>query len=152
MRDMMQAVCDYLHNDFTCPGGELRGTFTVTGGALALPALAEGQYFRLEGSLFNDGIWRSPAAGLTDETFTGVIRPMRVPRAVRELAEEIAEWEEHYGRFARSPYAQERFGDYAYRKAQTVRQASGGRLNVLQTEQPAWQRVFSDRLRRWRRL
>ena len=151
-RDMVPDVCRYLNNDFTDPQAAIEGEFTIAGGALTPPGVAEGQYFRLEGSLYNDGIYRCPAEGLTDETFAGTVWPMRVPRAVRELAEEISAWVVKYEAAAMSPYAEERLGDYAYKKAQTVRQASSGRGAVWQTEQPVWPRVFGYRLRRWRKI
>ena len=68
---MLEAVLTHLNNWFCRE--VYAGTFTVTSGTLALPDLADGQDFRIVGSVFNDGLHQSPAAGLTDETFTGAV-------------------------------------------------------------------------------
>ncbi len=53
-----------LHNWFIVPGGVHRGTYRVEGGALPLPFLRDGQYFRILGSVFNDGLHQHPAPDL----------------------------------------------------------------------------------------
>lgn len=47
--------------------------------------------------MFNDGLHQYPAADLTDETFTGTVWVLAVPKAVVLLAEDIAAWEEKNG-------------------------------------------------------
>ncbi len=147
---MMDRICQFINNDFADPGEALRGLFTVAGGSIDLPAAAPGQYVRVIGSRFNDGIYQTPLSGLTDETFEGEIRLMRVPRAVRDLAQEIAAWDARYGEAGLSPYAEESFNGYHYKKAQQTRRV--GSQSVTQTDAPTWQRVFAERLRRWRRI
>ena len=66
---MLEQVLRHLNNWFLVEIHE--GTFTVENGSIALPFLLTNQYFRICGSVFNDGLHQYPAADLTDETFTG---------------------------------------------------------------------------------
>ena len=70
------------------------GTFTISGGSIS-PSnfLQSGQYYRIVGSVFNDGVHRHPAHDLTDETFDGAVWAMAVPPAFIELLQKIQEFE-----------------------------------------------------------
>ena len=136
---MLEDVCRHLNNWFTEPEEIRSGTFTVEGGELDLPYLAEGQHFRIVGSVFNDGIHCYGMRELLSETFTGTVWAMKVPPAVEALAEEIAAWQEKYGEAASGPYQSESFGGYTYTKASGDGSAD-------------WQSVFRKRLNRWRKL
>ena len=150
---MIEQICDMINNDFTDPETVIRGVFRVEGGRLEVEGVRDGQYVRIRGSAFNDGIWRCPLSGMTDETFSGEVWPMRAPKAFLKLVSEIEAWVERFGDAALSPFAEEDYGHYRYKKAQTVRSTSGGgRTSVWETRQPSWQSVYGDRLRRWRRL
>lgn len=138
---MLEEILRELNNWFLLPGGVYTGTFTVDSGSIALPFLADGQYFRILGSLFNDGLYQYPAMGLVDETFDGTVWALAVPNAVVTLADEIAAWEQKNGAAAAGPYTSESFGGYSYTRATT---SSGKPLS--------WQDVFSGRLKRWRKL
>jgi hypothetical protein len=134
-------MCAHLHNWFVRSDADRRvGTFEIVGGSIDLPWLADGQYFRVIGSVFNDGVHQYPAAGLTDESFVGEVWAMAVPSDVVALADEISAWEVKYREAAESPYQSESFGGYAYTKAD----ASEGGLT--------WEKVFRNRLNRWRKL
>ena len=87
---MLEQVLTHLNNWFPAAGGAQTGTFSVQDGHLTLPFLQNGQYFRVVGSVFNDGLHQYPADGLTDETFEGSIWPLAIPKAVLSLADEIA--------------------------------------------------------------
>lgn len=140
---MLEQVLKELNNWFAVPGGKQTGTFTVEGGGIELPFLREGQYFRIHGSVFNDGVYQYPADGLTDEVFDGVICPLAVPKAVVSLADEIAEWQEKNGAVSAGPYQSESiFGQYSYTKA--VDAATGGAVT--------WQSAFGSRLSQWRKI
>lgn len=65
---MLEQVLRHLNNWFLVEIHE--GTFAVENGSIALPFLHPNQYFRICGSVFNDGLHQYPAADLTDETFT----------------------------------------------------------------------------------
>ena len=132
-------LCAELRNYFET---EKRfGTFTISGGSIS-PSdfLLDGQYFRIVGSVFNDGVHRHPAHDLTDETFDGAVWAMAVPPAVIDLATEIEEYNKSdVGK--PSPYISENFGGYGYTKA------TGSNGKVL-----TWKSVFADALNRYRKL
>lgn len=136
---MLETVFQNLNNWFLVPDGVHAGEFTVQGGQLTLPFLQTGQYFRVVGSVFNDGLHQYPVADLTDETFTGSVWALAVPKAVIELAEEIDAWQTKNG--DPGPFTSESFGGYSYSKATN---ASGMAVG--------WQDVFKSRLNDWRRI
>ena len=136
-------LCAHLRNWFVRSDADRRvGTFEVVGGSIDLPWLADGQYFRIIGSVFNDGVWQYPTSELADEVFDGAVWAMAVPPDVVSLAEEITAWEEKYRDAAESPYQSESFGGYTYTKA-AADTAAGGL---------SWTTVFRSRLNRWRKL
>lgn len=136
---MLETVLQNLNNWFLVPDGVHAGEFTVQGGQLTLPFLQTGQYFRVVGSVFNDGLHQYPVADLTDETFTGSVWALAVPKAVIELAEEIDAWQTKNG--DPGPFTSESFCGYSYSKATN---ASGMAVG--------WQDVFKSRLNDWRRI
>ena len=139
---MIEQICEVIHNDFVKKADIRRGCFAIEGGVLqgVSAFLSDGQYFRIVGSALNDGVYLYPAQGLADEVFQGEIRPMRVPKAVRALSEEISHWQAEYGETCSSPLTGERVLDvYSYQKSD-----SGQGM--------AWARVFRERLYPWRKL
>ena len=139
---MLEQVLMHLKNWFLVPGGIHEGTYTIEDGGIALPFLANGQYFRICGSVFNDGLHKYPASDLKAETFEGAVWALAVPQAVIELAAEIEEWQKKNGEASVSPYQSESFGGYSYSKA--TDSASGGAVT--------WQSAFRSRLNAWRKL
>lgn len=138
---MLEQVLRHLNNWFLVDIHE--GTFTVENGSIALPFLQINQYFRICGSMFNDGLHQYPAGDLTDETFTGTVWVLAVPKSVVALAEDIAAWEEKNGEAVASPYQSESFGGYSYTKRSAG--SDSGTLN-------GWQDAFRGRLNDWRKL
>ena len=138
---MLEQVLRHLNNWFLVEIHE--GTFTVENGSITLPFLLTNQYFRIVGSVFNDGLHQYPAGDLTDETFTGTVWVLAVPKAVVALAEDIAAWEEKNGEAVASPYQSESFGGYSYTKRSAG--CDSGTLN-------GWQDAFRGRLNDWRKL
>lgn len=130
---MLEQVLQHLNNWFLVSVNE--GTYTIEDGGITLPSLADGQYFRIMGSVFNDGLYQYPAEDLTDETFDGVIWALAVPKSVIALSEEMAAWEAKNGAASSGPYQSESFGGYSYSKASGK---SGGVMTV-------WD-AFSSRL------
>ena len=132
-------LCAELRNYFETK--KRFGTFTISGGSIS-PSnfLQDGQYFRIVGSVFNDGVHRHPAHDLTDETFDGAVWAMAVPPAVVELLQKIQEFE---AATANSPtaYISESFGGYTYTKATDANGLPVG-----------WRSVFKNELNRWRKL
>ena len=117
------------------------GTFTISGGSIS-PSnfLQDGQYYRIVGSVFNDGVHRHPAHDLTDETFDGAVWAMNVPPAVVELLQKIQEFEAATAN-APTAYTSESFGGYSYTKATDENGLPVG-----------WRSVFKSELNRWRKL
>lgn len=133
---MLEAVLVHLNNWFCRE--VYAGTFTVTSGTLALPDLADGQYFRIVGSVFNDGLHQYPATDLADETFTGAVWALAVPKSVVTLAEEIKTWA---AKNQPGAYTSESFGGYSYTRATNAKGASVG-----------WQDAFAAQLAPYRKL
>lgn len=139
---MLEQVLMHLKNWFLVPGGIHEGTYTIEDGGIALPFLANGQYFRICGSVFNDGLHQYPEGDLKTETFDGTVWALSIPQAVIDLAAEIEAWETKNGDASVSPYQSESFGGYQYSKA--TDSATGGAVT--------WQTAFRSRLSAWRKL
>ena len=91
---MLEQVLRHLNNWFLVPDGIHSGEFTVQDGSITLPFLQTGQYFRVMGSVFNDGLHQYPEQDMTDETFDGAVWALSVPKSVISLADEITVWNE----------------------------------------------------------
>lgn len=142
---MLTELCQELRNWFERE--KYFGTFTIEDGQIDVPdgSLQSGQYFRIVGSVFNDGVHKyDDIETLTDEVFRGAIWSMAVPPAVVDLSERISEWVTKYGDSVSSPYSSESFGGYSYSKA------NSGQGNASSV--PTWQGVFASELNRWRKI
>ena len=124
-------------------------TFTISNGSMDLSGLVEdgavqdGQFIRIVGSIFNDGVYQYPFTGLRDETFDGAIWLMAVPTDFMGLIADVNDWLTNYGEQALSPFQSESFGGYSYSKA------SGGANG---TDAGSWQGQFKSRLNKWRKI
>lgn len=136
---MLEQILRHLNNWF--PVEKHAGAFAVEDGTLALPFLRPGQYFRVIGSVFNDGLHQYPDNTMTNETFTGSVWALAIPKAALDLAEDIAKWQEKNGDAAASPFTSESFGGYSYSKGSASN--AGGVVS--------WQSAFKSRLSVWRR-
>mgnify|MGYP002510749360 FL=1 len=137
---MLTEVCAELRNYFV---SEIHnGTFEIVGGKITpLDFIQENQYFRIVGSVFNDGVYKNTAdLVLTDEIFSGSVWAMAVPPSVVALAEEIKKYNES-DEAKPSAYTSESFGGYSYSKATDE---NGVPLT--------WQKVFANRLNKYRRI
>lgn len=152
---MLTEICQYLRNwfdkdEFHNYLPNWRGTFTIADGEIEFPGtLLPGQYFRIIGSAFNDGVHKFGDGNLTDETFTGVIQSMNIPLVIIQLAQDIADWQAKYGTVsseAMSPFQSESFGGYSYSKS------GGGVGNSVGSVAGTWQGVFQQRLAPWRKI
>lgn len=141
---MLTEICQELRNWFDRDLPKWHGQFRIENRALVLDGLQDGQYFRIVGSVFNDGVHQYPANDLTDETFTGAVWAMAVPPAVIAVSREIEAWQAQYADVLKSPYTSESFGGYSYSKR------NGGYGSASDT--PTWQSTFSNRLNRWRKI
>lgn len=132
---MIDAICASLRNYFVVE--IVDGEYTVTDREITLPFLAAGQFFRVVGSVFCDGVYRYGDALPADETFDGAIWAMAIPPALEAIAAEIEEWKAKNAEAINSPYQSESFGGYSYTKG---------------SDSASWQGVFAKRLNRWRKL
>lgn len=145
---MLNEICEHLHNFFDTRDGEYidrtAGTFAISDGVISplSSSLIGGQYIRIVGSLLNDGIWLLPAdltiADLQDETFTGAVFGLAIPRDLVTLDSEITAY---VTANPASGYVSESFGGWSGTKATG---ANGAPLS--------WKSVFAARLNRWRKL
>ena len=138
-------ICTYLNNWFW--RSKINGDFTIENGAISeIAGLQNDQYFRIVGSVFNDGVHQYPTEDLKDEEFRGTIWSMAVPQDIIDLASDINDWMEKYNSVDSdnmSPYTSESFNGYSYSKSAGV-DASGKNAN-------SWQNIFADRLNPYRR-
>ena len=147
---MLTELCKELNNWFDVD--RIFGKFEITNGELVgmNDRLQDGQFFRVIGSVFNDGVFQYGEDELTDEVFKGAIWSMAVPPAVIELSERISEWSEQYGDTVSSPYQSmsESFGDYS----RSWSKAGSGQGNATSGLGPTWQSVIASELNRWRKI
>lgn len=144
MELVLTEVCDYLNNYFC--DKKYVGTFVIEGGSITLDDLKQGQYFRIIGSTFNDGIHKYPASDLTDEEFIGSVWALAIPQTVNALAADIKSWQAINGQAdsaALSPFNSESFAGYSYSKGGSG--ANGGGAM-------SWQDAFAGRLNKYRKL
>lgn len=145
---MLTQVCQYLRNwfertkyigDFIIANGEL--TYT-DGGTLPL---VTGQYYRVVGSIFNDGVHKAGGDTLHDESFSGSVWSMAVPPDFIELVDDIDKWSEANAAAVNSPYQSESFGGYSY-------SMRGNTNSNGQAAGVTWQSQFEARLAPWRKI
>lgn len=136
---MIEQLMRYVNNWFE--QDRYIGTFTVPS---TFDFLQEGQYFRVVGSVFNDGVYQYDSGlVLQPETFTGEIWALAVPKAFLDLSVKIGKWNAQYEEQANSPYSSESFGGYSYSKGTASGDGEGG---------SSWRSVFRSDLNRWRKI
>ena len=138
-------LCNELKNWFEKE--RIFGEFTISDGSISLDdELQENQYFRIVGSVFNDGVYQYPTSILIDETFDGAVWAMAVPPAVIALLQDINEWEAKYSDAIMSPYSSESFGGYSYSKS------VGNGATWAENGSGDYRSVFASRLNKWRKV
>lgn len=118
---MLEQILMEIHNWFRVrddADGIHPGAYTIENGGIALTFLRDGQYFRIMGSVFNDGLHRyGPDMDLLeDETFDGTIWALAIPKSVVDAAAEAEAWLAKNGAIVNGIYSSESFGGYAYTK------------------------------------
>ena len=139
---MLEAVLTHLKNWFVVPRGVHSGIYKIENSTLELPFLQNGQYYRICGSVFNDGLHKygDIEDKLQNETFSGTVWALAIPKSVVELSEKIEEWQNKNGDAVASPYSSESFGGYSYTKA--TDSVTGGVAT--------WETVFRSELNPYR--
>ena len=134
---MFAEVLDYLHNWFV--KSRIDGEFTIEANVLTPCDALVGQDIRIEGSIFNDGVYKYGVDSfVAEETFNGSVYLLAIPRDLERLVDEISDFVETYGY---SDIRSESFGGYSYTKK------SGENGNSY-----GWVDEFRGRLKRWRKL
>lgn len=148
---MLTEICAEIKNYFSLEEDKIFGDFAVEDGAIT-PSfyLEDDQYYRIVGSVFNDGVHKN-GDQLTDEaSFHGAIWKMRVPKAILDLDEEIAAWQAEHGSVQSanmSPFASESFGGYSYSKS-----SGGSSGSEAGSSAVTWQTVYAQRLNPYRKI
>lgn len=141
---MLEQVLNFIHNYFIKE--VYRGKFRISNNTFNCDFLQDGQYYKIIGSVFNDGVHKFPSDMLVDEEFDGEIWAMAVPPTVIALCEEINAYVEKYADKINSPFQSESFGGYSYTKA-SGHNSSGSNSNPAD-----WRTIFASRLNRWRKI
>ena len=143
---MLSEVCAYLRNYFDDGQPHTFGDIEIKNGALFTPCdLKAGQYFRIVGSTFNEGVYEFPTTTLrVDETFNGAIWGMAVPPDLIDLITEMEAWKTNNAYALNTPYQSESKADYSYSLKSSGNSVDGGAMTVINQ--------FSGRLARWRKL
>lgn len=148
----MTEICASIKNYFLRSDSDItRRTYSIVSGTAPLDTLLEGQYFRIVGSVLNDGVWQNTTtdlAKLRPETFTGEIWSMSVPRDFEQLCDDINAWRtknEAADSVNMSPFSSESFGGYSYSKGGSSANNGGGSAVT-------WQSQFRSRLNTYRRI
>ena len=147
---MLTEICAWLKNYFCQEGDKIIGNFSVVDGAIVPPVdLQNGQYYRIVGSVFNDGVHGYDDVLQNEDEFHGAVWRMRIPQKVLDLVDEIESWQEKYGGIDSSnlsPYTSESFGGYSYSKGKN---SSDGSISGGVT---TWQDAFRTRLMPYMRI
>jgi hypothetical protein len=167
---MLDDICAYLRNWFSCAEDQYVGDFVIRDGKLPLAfidgvpysahandgtitndgyvfssKLNDAPYIRIIGSRFNDGVYKyavGGVTGLTDEEFHGAVWVLSIPPALVALDTEITNWCTANADAINSPYQSESFGGYSYSKGYSGGSAQGA----------SWINQFGARLARWRKI
>lgn len=147
---MLTEICAELKNYFSGEGDRIIGDFSVVNGAVS-PSLSlnNGQYYRIVGSVFNDGVHKQDDVLIDEGTFHGAVWLMRIPQALLDLSSDIETWQAEHGSVQSanmSPYTSESFGGYSYSKAGGSGSGSGAGSSAV-----TWQSIFAKRLNPYRK-
>lgn len=148
---MLTELCQNLRNWFAKE--IVIGEFSIENGRLSGDIdLLKNQYYRIVGSVFNDGVHQYGVDVLIDEPiFEGAVWYMTVPPEVVRLANDIDEWLKKYGgvdSVAMSPFNSESFGGYSYSKSGSG-SSSGSASGSAGAD---WKNVFASRMNQWRKI
>ena len=146
----LEDILCHIHNWFERES--VTATVEVTDGELPASMsahLLEGQWYRIDGSVLNDGLHQHPDTGLSDETFEGTITTLAIPKPLLRLAQRIQDYVDQTADATaaarRSPYQSESFDGYSYSLKSGIGSNSGsGGLT-------GWQSEFAGELNAWRK-
>lgn len=133
---MLFEILNHIKNWFVLH--KVYGKYKIVNGQLEYDGMIAGQYFRICGSILNDGIYQWPCTTLKDEEFKGEVWELAIPPQFIEMVGEIENWQ---AANPESGKTSESFGGYSYSKATDGNGSTAG-----------WQTVFASRLNSWRKL
>lgn len=149
--ETLEDILYHIHNWFERSVIGAKGCVIESG---ELPAsisaqISEGQWYRIEGSMLNDGLHRHPDLSLVDETFDGKVSLLAIPKPLIRLAQRVQDYidqtAEGNEKARRSPYQSESFGGYSY----SLKSGSGS--NSASGGLSGWQSEFAGELNAWRK-
>lgn len=135
---MLEKILSEINNWFIVENGIKEGSYAIENNSIALPFLRTGQYFRIMGSIFNDGLHKYGDNDLVDEVFDGCIWCLAIPNSLIELSNEIEAWE---NKSEKTPYTSESFGGYTYSIATGESGAPIGWKEVFRTELNPYRKI-----------
>lgn len=148
---MLTELCGEINNYFDRNMPKYHKPFKIIDGAvenIESLGIQDGQYYRIIGSVFNDGVHKytatKPDGSLHDETFSGSLWLMAIPQEVIDLAADIEAWAEKYKDVSYSPFASESLAPTSYSYSINTGAGSNG-------SGATWQNIFSSRLTKWRK-
>ena len=149
---MLNEICLDLNNFFDKGLPKFNGDFVIESGKITdadfLDAIKDNQYFRIIGSVFNDGVFQyTDELELIDEDFSGSIWLLAIPREFLSLVADIEAWQAKNGSVdsaAMSPFYSESFGGYSYSKSAGSVSGTGASTT--------WQTAYKNRLNIYRRI
>lgn len=145
----LSRICANLRNYFIQVSQDVyTGTYTVSNHGITPPTpLISGQYFRVVGSVLNDGVYQygntESMSKLKDETFDGAIWAMRVPQSFLDLVADYDRLNAKVEELALVSvgFASESFDGYSYTLS------SGAPAELLQ-----WKSRLDSELNQYRRI
>lgn len=141
MLKTLNKICREIKNWFETPTRRL-DSYVVSNGRISdLDFVQDGQYYRIIGSLFNDGVHHKgdDADILQDEVFRGVVVGLSVPQEVVGLAAEVKAYLDDDAN-APTAITSESVGGHS------IGRATKDGIPIL------WQDVFSKSLLPWRKI
>lgn len=139
-------ICHSVNNYF--PKEIKTGEFELTT-ETAPVSMLDGQYFRVKGSILNDGVYQNNAeslATIVPETFKGTITLMAVPKDFIGLCNEIDSFNAKIFELgmADTGFTSESFGGYSYSKAANLSGALQQQYNGIVKRLSAYRRIGND--------
>lgn len=137
------AICRQVNNFFVKE--KTSGNFALIPSVAPIPLL-ENQFFRIVGSIMNDGVYQNNAeslATLTAEEFQGEIWSMAVPRDFLALCEEIEAFNSKMNEIASKDngFTSENFDGYSYSRASSLSPAQQSEWDNLTKRLNTYRRV-----------
>lgn len=142
---MLDELCKEVKNYFDKGQAKLFGNIKIVNGQIINSEFTDkiklGQYFRIVGSVLNDGVYCfNSDCLLMDEEFNGAIWLLAIPKDFLFLAKQIEKWQKENAEKVASPYQSESFGGYSYTKA-------SGKDGTY-----TWKDAFASQLNQYRRI